>query len=232
MRIKRPPRPTRRKHENYDFNVFINCPFDDQYKPLLQAITFTIHSCGFVARCALEDSAQNIRFARILDIIGECRFGIHDLSRISLEANVMPRNNMPLELGVFIGVWRFGTAYDYEKEYLVLDSVPHRYKQHITDLGGEDLCIHRDDPAEVIRCIRDWLKPRARPAEQKLIASPGILFEQLTLFYEEAPAICDKRALRFNELSFTEFIEILADWLIDKRRQLDDLKNLLHGLDD
>jgi len=227
--IKRQTRPPRKKHENYDLNVFINCPFDDQFKPLLQAIAFAIHSCGFVARCAQEDSAQNVRFTRILDIIGECRFGIHDLSRINLEADVMPRNNMPLELGVFIGTQRFGTPYDYEKEYLVLDSIPHRYKEHITDLGGEDPSIHKNDPAEVIRCVREWLKPRARQSEQKMIASPSILFEQLELFQQEAPEICERRSLRFTELTFSEYTEILTEWLDEKRKLVKDLDDIVHG---
>jgi hypothetical protein len=34
--------------------VFLNCPFDDEYRSLFEAIVFTIHLCGFSCRCALE----------------------------------------------------------------------------------------------------------------------------------------------------------------------------------
>lgn len=41
---------------DFSQNVFINCPFDDQYLPLFHAIIFTIHNMGFRPRCALEVS--------------------------------------------------------------------------------------------------------------------------------------------------------------------------------
>jgi hypothetical protein len=38
----------------YQQNVFINCPFDEPFRTILEAIVFTVHDCGFVARSALE----------------------------------------------------------------------------------------------------------------------------------------------------------------------------------
>jgi hypothetical protein len=34
--------------------VFINCPFDDGFKPTLRAMVFTIISSGYHPRCALD----------------------------------------------------------------------------------------------------------------------------------------------------------------------------------
>lgn len=34
-------------------HVFINCPFDKKYKPLLDASVFAVHDLGFQARHAL-----------------------------------------------------------------------------------------------------------------------------------------------------------------------------------
>ena len=34
--------------------VFINCPFDDGFKPILRAMVFTIISSGYYPRCALD----------------------------------------------------------------------------------------------------------------------------------------------------------------------------------
>ena len=44
--------------------MFINCPFDAQYKPFFEAIVFAIFHCGFRPRCALEidDSSIYRRF--------------------------------------------------------------------------------------------------------------------------------------------------------------------------
>lgn len=46
----------------YGTDVFVNCPFDDQYQPLFRALVFAIQDCGFRARCAWEISdASEIR---------------------------------------------------------------------------------------------------------------------------------------------------------------------------
>jgi hypothetical protein len=67
---------------SYEDSVFLNVPFDRTYARLLNALVFAIHDCGFVARSALEieDSGQ-ARVEKILDLIAECKFGIHDISR-------------------------------------------------------------------------------------------------------------------------------------------------------
>jgi hypothetical protein len=51
-------------------DVFINCPFDDAYKPIFDAIVFAVYHLGFAARCALKvDDAGEARFAKITRII-------------------------------------------------------------------------------------------------------------------------------------------------------------------
>jgi hypothetical protein len=118
-------RPTSRPRPAADSarNVFINCPFDDRYRPLFHAAVFAVVDCGFVPRCALEvDDGSEVRINKVCDLIGECRFGIHDLSRTELDSrSKLPRFNMPLELGLFIGAKRFGGASHRRKSCLILD---------------------------------------------------------------------------------------------------------------
>jgi hypothetical protein len=40
---------------NYELNVFINCPFDDQYQPLFYAIVFALNDLRFRPRCAKDE---------------------------------------------------------------------------------------------------------------------------------------------------------------------------------
>jgi hypothetical protein len=42
-----------------DRGVFVNCPFDTDYKELFDALIFSVYDCGFYPRCALaaEDSS-------------------------------------------------------------------------------------------------------------------------------------------------------------------------------
>ena len=48
--------------KDYLNNVFINCPFDNQYKPIFDSLVFAIHDCGYIARCAKEvDDSGGVR---------------------------------------------------------------------------------------------------------------------------------------------------------------------------
>lgn len=38
----------------YERDVFINCPFDASYRPILRGLLFAVHDCGFKARSASE----------------------------------------------------------------------------------------------------------------------------------------------------------------------------------
>ncbi len=92
-----------------ELNVFLNCPFDDDYRELFEAIVFSVTACGFRLRCALEeDDASKIRFEKLCTIIEACSHSIHDLSRTELNENNLPRFNMPFELGLTIGAKVFG----------------------------------------------------------------------------------------------------------------------------
>src|SRR5271155_1893511 len=109
----------RKRSVPYDRQVFLNCPFDDDYYPLLRAAVFTIHACEFTARIALENtSSENVRLERLVQLIRECRLGIHDLSRVRLASPTdLPRFNMPFECGVFYGALRYGTTGQRRKRF-------------------------------------------------------------------------------------------------------------------
>src|SRR3954468_768137 len=102
----------RRRDSAYERSVFINCPFDDEYTPIFEAIVFTIQACGFSARCARSRlNSGEVRLHKILEIIGDCRYSIHDLSRTQLDrTTALPRFNMPLELGIDIGCRAYGSG--------------------------------------------------------------------------------------------------------------------------
>jgi hypothetical protein len=116
-------------------DVFINCPFDQAYAPIFQALIFCIYSCAFRPRSAreLDDSGQ-LRMEKLYALIEECRYGIHDLSRTEPDAaSGLPRFNMPLELGLFLGAKKYGDAAQKLKRALVLDVEPFRYQRFISN---------------------------------------------------------------------------------------------------
>ena len=142
---------------NYNDNVFINCPFNAKYKSLFDAMVFAVHDCGFIPRCALEDDdASEVRIDKIYHIIADCRYGIHDISRTELDRDSdLPRFNMPLELGIFLGAKRFGVEEQKRKKCLVLDREQYRYQQFISDIAGQDIQAHNNSSREVITRVRN-----------------------------------------------------------------------------
>lgn len=152
--------------KDYEKNVFINCPFDNLYNPFFETIVFAVHDIGFRPRCAREASnAGQVRLSKIMDIISECKYSIHDLSRTELDAGSgLPRFNMPLELGLDLGCKRFGKPFQTEKVVLVLDVDPYRYQKFISDISGQDIYAHKNSKATLINVIRDWFRLEIDPS--------------------------------------------------------------------
>jgi hypothetical protein len=192
--------------------MFINCPFDVQYKPLFEGIIFAVSFCGFRPRCSLEiDDASEIRIEKVFKIISECKFGIHDISRTELTAGSgLPRFNMPLELGIFLAAKRFGVGRQQKKVCLVLDSAPYRYQQFISDISGQDIQVHNNSVQEAIAVVRNWLRNASG-----LMELPGgaEIFRRYQLLEQELPTICERLRLRRDELIFNDLASIIADWL-------------------
>src|SRR4051812_38488290 len=99
-------------------HVFVNCPFDADYREQRDAIIFTCVHAGFVPWMA--DSTGDLavpRVERILGALAECRYSIHDLSRYQGEGDLnLARFNMPLELGMAMqlrGLRPAGDAHDW-----------------------------------------------------------------------------------------------------------------------
>ncbi len=197
---------------DYSANVFVNCPFDAAYKPLFEAITFAILDCGHHSRCSLEiDDASEVRIDKVFRIIAECKYGVHDISRTEINAaNGLPRFNMPLELGMFLAAKRFGTGRQRNKVCLILDSQPYRYQQFISDIAGQDIQVHNNDPRDVITVVRNWL----RNASGSNTAPGGAeINRRFRLFTDELPELCASLRLQRDELTFKDFTLVAYDWL-------------------
>ena len=132
-----------------DPHVFINCPFDEDYWPLLQAMVFAVRICAHVPRCAAEaDDSGEVRLEKIIRIIRECPLGIHDLSRKAADpAHGLSRFNMPFEMGLFLGASRFGRG---RKAMLVMETGRFDYQKLLSDIAGQDIRAHGNDPARMI----------------------------------------------------------------------------------
>lgn len=148
---------------NFGRHVFINCPFDADYAPILQAILFSILYLGLVPRLATEsgDSAQ-VRVQKITALIEDSKYSIHDLSRSqATKAGEFYRLNMPFELGVDYGCREFGTTSHSDKRLLILEEKPYRYQASLSDIAGCDISYHDGDFEKAVRKVRNWLVSEA-----------------------------------------------------------------------
>lgn len=147
----------------FDRNVFVNCPFDEAYLPLLRPTLFVILYLGLTPRIALEslDSGRP-RIEKIIALIEQSKYAIHDLSRMQAErAGEYYRLNMPFELGLDVGCRLFKAGRSSEKRCLILEAEKYRYQAAISDISSSDIAVHGNDPVEAAREVRNWLTSAA-----------------------------------------------------------------------
>lgn len=150
----------------FDRSVFVNCPFDEDFASLLQAMAFCITDLGFYPRLAPEnaDNAAN-RLDRIIELIRGSKYGIHDLSRCKATvAGEYARLNMPFELGLDHACARFGPEPLTTKAILILEELRYDYQKGLSDISGWDIHAHGGDYIKVVRIVRDWLVHHAGAA--------------------------------------------------------------------
>lgn len=191
----------------------MNCPFDTEYLRLFHALVFAVHDCGFWARCALElEDGGEERIRKIKRIIRECRYGVHDISRVELdEVNQLPRFNMPLELGLFLGAQEYGADEQGQKRSLVLDTERYRYQKFCSDIAGQDIRAHEGQPARLIAAVRAMLATALDGRGR--IPGPATIQDRFAHFRADLPTISRGLHVRVSELQFVEYRALVEEWL-------------------
>lgn len=193
-------------------DVFINCPFDSDYQPIFRGFIFTIIRCGFRARCALEvDDASDIRMQKIARIIKECPLGVHDISRTETSGeHDLPRFNMPLELGLYLGAKYYGAAAQKRKSCIIFERTPFLYQRYISDIAGQDIKNHGNDVGAAIQILATWFRG-LRP--EKSIPGGVAIAAEYAEFQEKLPAIAEQLKLNDHEIQFVDFVAIVTGYL-------------------
>jgi hypothetical protein len=208
-------------------SVFLNCPFDDEYRPLFRAIVFTVVACGFFPRCALERlDGGEYRLDKIAGMIGECDWGIHDISRVEVDPkDPAPRFNMPLELGIHLGARLLGDGRHRRKKALILESAPHRYDKTLSDISGQDIAQHDNDPAQAIRAVREFFNDHRPKGTQALPGAKALMEDYARIRDDIGPGLAGSQRLEnWESLSFRDYVElveagleVLAKWRAQRK---------------
>ena len=204
--LKRPP---------FDLAVFVNCPFDEPFKPLLDAILFAIHDCGFAARTALEESGSGeTRLDKLVRVIGECRFSIHDISRTeTTQSSPLPRFNMPFECGLALGAIRYRRPLrSGSRDFLLMAAEDFQDKRTLSDLAGQDASYHGNDPRRLIKATRRFLASKASEvlAAGAVVRGDSSITARLSRFSEDLPAMAASVNISAAEIRSFDY---LPEWL-------------------
>lgn len=201
---------------NQDFNksVFINCPFDPNYQQMLRALIFTVLDLGFKPRIASErNDAGEVRVSKIKKLIMQSRYSIHDISRMEpLKRKGLPRFNMPFELGLDLGCKEFGEDNLCQKRCLILEKEKYRYKEVISDIPGNDIAAHNNDPETLVRRVRDWI---LKILGSK-IKSGTAVWQRFNVFYAHFEETCKKLEYEtkdIEDMSIVEYIIFVNEWI-------------------
>jgi hypothetical protein len=112
------------------------------------------------------------RLDRIFSLIHSCKYSIHDLSRVEVDAGPprTPRFNMPLELGLAIAWKRVGSA---SHTWFIFESQLRRAEKSCSDISGTDVYIHGADVRGVFR------NALVRPDSQPTVPQMTAIYEEL-----------------------------------------------------
>jgi hypothetical protein len=204
---------------SFESNVFINCPFDATYLPLLRPLLFTVVFLGYSPRIASErfDSGEN-RIDKICSLIRESKYSIHDLSRLqATEVGEFYRMNMPFELGVEFGCRLFGPGRLRSKQCLVLEKDQHEFRKALSDLSGIDIKKHDNQPEEVVGAVRNWF---VETAKRRRVESPTKIwfhFSDFTAAFYEARRKEGFTDDDLNMMPVPEYLDFIQRWVADRK---------------
>jgi len=150
-----------RKKKTIEKAVFLNIPYDPQFHNLCLAYICAIASFGLVPRATLEIPGTR-RLDRIIGLIEECAFSMHDLSRVERNAPLrLPRFNMPFELGLAMAWQKLRNR---GHLWYVFETQPHRAEKTLSDLAGTDVYVHGGTIKGVLREVSNAFVREKRKA--------------------------------------------------------------------
>src|SRR5882724_4161464 len=188
-------------------SVFLNCPYDEEYKPFLRALTFTVLECGLEPRVAADEGDSGVvRVEKIRDLIRFSRFSIHDISRMDpLGPGDLPRFNMPFELGLDLGCRFYGSEPLPTKRCLILERERDRYRRVLSDISGNDIRAHDGEPEKLVSEVRKWLFMTTR----KNLPSGSSIWQRFKQFTSDLQIVLERAGFTQEEVEALEIAELI-----------------------
>ena len=80
----------------------------------------------------------------------------------------------------------------------------------MSDLGGQDILQHGNNPKTAVSRVRDWLRTESGKNE---IPSGASIYARYEKFQTDLPHICEELRLDVSDLTFADFSYTIARWL-------------------
>lgn len=116
---------------------------------------------------------------------------------------------MPFELGMDVGCKTYSPSHS-AKSFLVFESKKYGFHRFISDISGQDIQCHSDDPEIAVKTVRDWLRTESGQAD---IPGGAVIYQRYKRFRKDLPVICTEMKLDLYELTFVDFSYTIATWL-------------------
>jgi hypothetical protein len=200
----------------FNQNVFVNCPFDDDYRMMVRPLVFTLLFLDFEPKISFTSSSGEIRVSNIKGLIRSSKYGIHDISRSKPMRNGdLPRFNMPFELGLDAGCCEYGGKKMKEKKMLVLDTERYHYQKVLSDISGQDIASHNDDPRKLIGVVRKWLAAQDLTADIPGATKIWNAYNQFSADLIDGLMAKGFTADEVMEMDVFEYIKYARKWIVE-----------------
>lgn len=179
--MARPQKPTP--------EVFLNIPYDKKFEKLFLAFIAGTAALGMNPRATLEITSSVRRLERILGLIRQCEYSVHDLSRVELDRARprTPRFNMPFELGLAVALHETGGG---RRGWFVCESRNYRLAKSLSDLNGTDPFVHGGTIQGVFRELANMF---GRPGKQPTVQQMRSIYRRL---HRSVPAVLHEAGSR------------------------------------
>lgn len=154
-----------------DDRVFLNVPYDRQFKNLYIAYIVGLTELGLKPTATLAIPGGEARLDRIFELIQTCKYSVHDLSRVQLSRTPpsTPRFNMPFELGMAVA---WSKLHPERHTYIACESVNRRAQKSLSDMAGTDFNIHNGTPRGVMRELCNaFVRQQEKPTVPRMLES-------------------------------------------------------------
>lgn len=123
-----------------------------------------------------------------------------------------PRFNMPYELGLDVGCQSFGSKRSKSKKILILDTERYHYHKVISDIGGQDIASHGDDPETLVEKVRNWFSEN----HNNIYPGPHKIWKAYNQFSSNLELELNKEGYtksKIDKMPVSDFIKYCRIWI-------------------